>query len=193
MRRSSVSSGWKETARNLPWRAMTMPSSIRARTLQFLEVSVIRGARMNTPGNGRSKTWMATGCSKDSFCLPKALRRTSISIAFSKVTSVGSASRFASRTQPAHVPRTAMSSSEIRSRSFGPIPLCSRIREIVVLSPPGRITPSNSGIWPGVRRRTPFPLILDSRKSRCRLSRCSETAPWIESTPMVLIDYQPRS
>src|SRR6185312_5743022 len=63
-RRSVVSSGWKAVTRTLPWRAATGRPSCSATTSTPSPIRSICGARMNTPGIGRSSPTSRSGDSK---------------------------------------------------------------------------------------------------------------------------------
>jgi len=105
--------------------------------------SSMSGARMNTAWNGSSSPVMGIFASKESFCLPNALRSTETFTS----PSASTRSSFASREQ-------TMRPAQVASTGF-PLATCSRIsssipsrrisREMVVDSPPGMRSTSQSG------------------------------------------------
>ena len=107
--------------------------------------SLMIGARIKTAVKGWVSPSIDMGCSKDSRWRPKALRLTSIDIACNSCRSLifgGLYNVFARRTQSAQVPMIAISFSSIRWINRVKMPDCWRMRDIVVLSPPGIMMPS---------------------------------------------------
>lgn len=137
---------------------MTISFSTVARTAQDPQTFVISGARIKTAGNEELNPAILRERSKDSFCLPNAFRSTCISIACrSHTSSLCSVSSLASNTHPAQVPIRAIEFCFIRWRMTSYKPEFTKIRDIVVLSPPGMITPSHLSMSDGRRIKIAFP------------------------------------
>ena len=155
-----------------------------ARTSTSGPVRSMIGARMNTPWTGWSpRTGTGRSASNESSWRPKAFRWT----VTSRSGRIGSSPPAISRARtiiPAHVPKIGAPPAA-SSRIGWRMPQRSISLRIVVLSPPGRMSPAISSRSAGRRTGTPSTPMAPS------VMRCSLKAPWRARTP-ILMSWQPQ-
>src|SRR5690606_9890748 len=126
---------------------------------------------------GSPSSGMVSVVSKESFWLPKALRRTATSSPPRlRCPSMPSSTVSASRMSPAHVPYTGMPPA-IRSRIGSASPNRRLSLSMTLDSPPGITRPAT--LSSSATRRTG----IASAPSPRSTARCSRTSPWRASTP----------
>src|SRR6266581_5456412 len=179
-----------------PCRARTIRSLYRESGLQSPQVRRIAGARMNTQWNGVGRPSTSKSASNDSRWRPNAFRSTAMSMSPRSRVFVFSACAPASlerRMHPAQVPMIGIASSLARRTISSNKPSFTRSFEIVVLSPPGIVSPSTRARSSGRRTAIASPDFPASRMARATASTCSLTSPWTPMTPIRIGQVRPRA